>query len=146
MQITREFLSTVFVVQDNKVLLNFNNKCQIWVPVGGHIEKDELPCQSVIREAKEESGLDIELVDPYQRPVPSNLIRPVNLQLDHIKEDHKHINLIYFARVVGGTFTEIADDGAPSKWFTLEDLKTEPKNKLIPEIKLWAIEALKKLS
>ncbi|MBW3022082.1 NUDIX domain-containing protein [Candidatus Woesearchaeota archaeon] len=139
--VTREFISTVFIVKDNKVLLNFNNKCQIWVPVGGHIEPNELPCYSVIREAKEESGLDIELFNPFTKKT-SNLIMPVNLHLDHIKDDHKHINLIYFAKVLGGMFQDIADDGAPSRWFTKEELEMEPEHKLLPEIKEWALEAL----
>lgn len=142
MEITREFLSTVFIVRDNRVLLNFNNKCQIWVPVGGHIEKNELPCTSVVREAKEETGLDIELVSPFKRAT-DNLIQPVNVRLDHITDDHKHINLTYFGKVVGGYFQEVADDGAPSKWFSKEELEQEPKNKLLPNVKEWALEALR---
>lgn len=143
--VVREFLSTVFIVQDNKVLLNFNHKCKIWVPVGGHIEKNELPCQSVIREAKEETGLDIEIVSIDKRPW-DNLPQPINIRLDHITDDHKHINLTYLGKVMGGTFTNIADDGAPSRWFTKEELLTEPKEKMLENVKQWALEALNHLS
>jgi dCMP deaminase len=62
-KITREFLSTVYIVKDGKVLLTFNKVIKKFIPVGGHIEPNELPDASVIREAKEESGYDIELVD-----------------------------------------------------------------------------------
>ncbi len=145
MQITRESLSTIFIVRDSKVLLNFNNKCQIWVPVGGHIEANELPCQSVIRETKEETGLDIEIISLKQKD-SDNLPQPVNIRLDHIKEDHKHINLTYFGKVIGGTYQEIADDGAPSKWFTKEELLEEPENKMLINVTEWALEALNHFS
>ena len=98
MGMTREFLSTVFIVNKGKVLLNFNNKCKIWVPVGGHIEPNELPCTSVIREAKEETGLDIELISPDDKSKSGNLVQPVHIHLDHIKDDHKHINLMFLER------------------------------------------------
>ena len=65
MEITREFLSTVFVVKDKKVLMTWNNKINNWIPIGGHIEANELPCHSVIREAKEESGLNVKLISPF---------------------------------------------------------------------------------
>ena len=81
MEIIREFLSTVFVVKDNKVLMTWNKKVNNWVPIGGHIEPNELPCSSVIREAKEETGLDIELVSPYDKSTTGNLIQPVHIHL-----------------------------------------------------------------
>ncbi len=142
MNIVREFLSTVFVVRDSKVLLTWNKKINTWIPVGGHIEPNELPCASVIREAKEESGLDIELISPYDRSKTSNIVQPVHLHLDHIKEDHKHINLIYFGIVKGGELLKESDEQTPLKWFSKDDLEKEA---LLPNVKEWAIEALNKL-
>lgn len=142
MEITREFLSTVFIVHKNKVLLNWNEKCNIWVPLGGHIEKNELPCDSVIREAKEESGLDIELFNPYSIFKEQNLAQPIAIRLDHIKDDHKHINLTYFARVKGGIFTEVSDEGWKNRWFSMEELENEPVEKLVPNVRELALEAL----
>lgn len=142
MNIIKEFLSTVYVVRNSKVLMTWNNKVNNWIPIGGHIEKNELPCSSVIREAKEESGLDIELVSPFDKSKTGNLVQPVHIHLDHIKEDHKHINLIYFAVVKCGQCFEIDDEGKKLKWFSLKDLE---KENLLPSVKEWAIEALKYL-
>ena len=86
--LTRDFISTVYVVEDDKVLLTWNKKVKNWVPVGGHIEPNELPCDSVIREAKEESGLDVKLYNPYAIGSTNNLAQPINLLLDHIRDDH----------------------------------------------------------
>lgn len=140
MTITRDFVSTVFIVRDRKVLLTLNKKVGIWVPVGGHIEENELPCDCVIREAKEESGLDIELFNPFvNKSKHGSLIQPVNLRLDEIRKDHEHINFTYFAKVIGGEFKDISDDGQPSKWFTKEDLE---KTDLNENVRTWALEIL----
>ncbi|MHA1491304.1 MAG: NUDIX hydrolase [Promethearchaeota archaeon] len=142
MEIVREFLSTVFVVKDGKVLMTWNNKVNNWIPIGGHIEPNELPCSSVIREAKEESGIDIELISPFDKSKSANLVQPVHIHLDHIKEDHKHINLIYFGIVKGGECFKIDDEGKELKWFSKEELEKED---LLESVKEWAIEALNHL-
>jgi ADP-ribose pyrophosphatase YjhB (NUDIX family) len=142
MEIVREFISTVFVVRNGKVLMTWNKKVNNWIPIGGHIETNELPCSSVIREAKEESGLDIELVSPFDKSKTANLVQPVHVHLDHIKKDHQHINLIYFGTVKGGEFLTIDDEGKELKWFSEEELE---KENLLPSVKEWAIEALNQL-
>lgn len=142
MEVIKEFLSTVYIVKDAKVLLTWNKKIKTWIPVGGHIDKNELPCDSVIREAKEESGLDIKLVSPFDRSKTGNLVQPVHLHLDHIKDDHKHINLIYFGVVKGGPFLKVSDEQTPNNWFSKDEIE---KMNLLPNIKEWAIEALNHL-
>jgi len=142
MQIIREFISTVFVVKDGKVLMTWNNKVNNWIPIGGHIDPNELPCDSVIREAKEESGLDIELISPFNKSETDNLIQPVNVRIDHIKDDHKHINLVYFAIVQGEKCLRIDDEGKELKWFEKKELE---KENLIDNVKEWAIKALEHL-
>ena len=142
MEIVREFLSTVFVVNKGKVLMTWNKKVNNWIPIGGHIEPNELPCSSVVREAKEESGLDIELVSPFDKSKTANLVQPVHIHLDHIKEDHKHINLIYFGIIKDGECFKIDDEGKELKWFRKKELE---KENLLPSVKEWAIEALNQL-
>ena len=141
MEIVREFISTVFIAKDGKVLLTWNKKCSIWVPIGGHIERNELPCDSVIREAKEETGLDIEIFS-IKKGKSANIAQPAQINLDHVREDHKHINLMYFATVKGGQQTEKTDDGMELRWFSREDLE---KENLMPNIKEWALEAIRQI-
>ena len=64
------------------------------------------------------------------------------MHLDHITDDHKHINLIYFGTVKGGTLLEESDEQTPLKWFSKEDLKKED---LLPSIRELASEALNQL-
>ncbi|MGV8161715.1 MAG: NUDIX hydrolase [Candidatus Nanoarchaeia archaeon] len=142
MEIIKHFVSTVFIVQDGKVLMTWNKKVSNYVPIGGHVDENELPCDAAIREAKEESGLDIELVSPFDKSVSSNLVQPVNVHLDHVKEDHKHVNLIYFGIVKGGECFKIDDEGKELRWFTKEELD---KENVFPHTKEWAIAALSNL-
>lgn len=142
MTVVQEFLSTVYVIKDGKVLLTWNKKMKNWIPIGGHIELNELPCNSVIREAKEESGLEITLICPFDRSETGNLVQPVHLHLDHVKDDHKHINLIYFGIVKSGELLEESDEKTPLKWFSREEMEKED---LIPNVREFALEALKQL-
>lgn len=122
--------------------MTWNKKVKTWIPVGGHIEPNELPCDSVIREAREESGLDIELISLYDKSKTGNLVQPVHIHLDHVKDDHKHINLIYFGIVKGGELLKESDEQTPLKWFSREEIE---KESLLPSIKEWALEALSQL-
>ncbi len=119
--------------------MTWNNKINNWIPIGGHIESNELPCDSVIREAKEESGLDIEIISPLNGSGTANLAQPAHIHLDHIKDDHKHINLIYFGIVKDGECFELDDEGKELRWFSKEELE---KENLLPNIKEWAIKSL----
>jgi len=137
----REFISTVYVVKDGKVLLTFNKNVKKFIPVGGHIDENELPCDSVIREAKEESGYDIELVNPTELD-SVNLPQNWDIQLDKIKPDHEHINLSYLAKVAGGEMLPESDEGTALKWFSPEDIEScsdifeNTKEKALKAIKL----------
>jgi ADP-ribose pyrophosphatase YjhB (NUDIX family) len=57
----RHFTASVFIVNQGKVLLHKHKRFGVFLPVGGYLEKEELPHQAAKREAKEESGLDIEI-------------------------------------------------------------------------------------
>jgi ADP-ribose pyrophosphatase YjhB (NUDIX family) len=119
--LTREFLSTVYIVRDKKVLLTFNKKVNKFIPLGGHIEQNELPCDSVIREAKEESGFDIKLID-FSEWQHKNLPQNLSIQLDIIKPDHHHINISYIGIITSGEQLSQSDEGTELKWFSEEEL------------------------
>jgi 8-oxo-dGTP pyrophosphatase MutT (NUDIX family) len=96
-----DFTVAIFVVHDEKILLIHHRKLDKWLPLGGHIELDEDPEQAALREAKEESGLDMELLGerpPTTSPGTRALIVPRFLDIHRINETHEHIGLIYWAR------------------------------------------------
>ncbi len=57
-----DFTVAIFVVEKNRVLLIHHRKLDKWLPLGGHVELDEDPEQAALREAREESGLEVELL------------------------------------------------------------------------------------
>ena len=96
-----DFTVAIFVVHDGKVLLIHHRKLDKWLPLGGHIERDEDPEQAALREAKEESGLDVELLGerpPTTSPGTRALIAPRFLDIHRINDTHEHIGMIYWAR------------------------------------------------
>ncbi|HEY1717151.1 MAG TPA: NUDIX domain-containing protein [Verrucomicrobiae bacterium] len=96
-----DFTVAIFVVHDGKILLVHHRKLDKWLPLGGHIELDEDPEQAALREAKEESGLDVELLGerpPTTSPGTRALIAPRFLDIHRINETHEHIGLIYWGR------------------------------------------------
>src|SRR5512133_4403544 len=100
-----DFTVAIFVVQDGQVLLIHHRNLDRWLPLGGHIELDEDPETAALREAKEESGLDVELLGeraPTTGPGNRALIASRFLDVHRISDTHEHIGMIYWARLKNG--------------------------------------------
>lgn len=111
-----DFTVAIFVVHDGKVLLIHHRQLDKWLPLGGHIELEEDPEQAALREAKEESGLDVELLGerpPTTSPGTRALIAPRFLDIHRISATHEHIGMIYWARPKAGS--SCCDDRAPQR-------------------------------
>jgi ADP-ribose pyrophosphatase YjhB (NUDIX family) len=120
---TRDFTATTFVVHEGSTLLLLHRKLGKWFPPGGHIEPHELPDQAAIREVREESGLEIELLtERCSLGQVTVLPQPVCILLEDISPGHQHIDLIYFARVCGGSLVHAEREAQAARWFTWEEL------------------------
>jgi 8-oxo-dGTP pyrophosphatase MutT (NUDIX family) len=122
-----DFTVAIFVVHDGRLLLIHHRGLDKWLPLGGHIELDEDPEQAALREAKEESGLDVELLGerpPTTGPGTRALIAPRFLDIHRINATHEHIGLIYWARPRGGTVTLAAGEHHDIRWCSAADLDT----------------------
>lgn len=136
-----EFIATVFIVKDCKVLLLFNKKLNNWTPPGGHVEKYETPCQAAVREVKEETGYIVEIIG--EKPEGSTFLHtPRCIHHDILPFDHDHNNLIYFARIVSGEQQRVTDEDWEMKWFSKEDLNTQS---LFPNIRTMGMKAIDEL-
>ncbi len=101
----KEFVVAAYVIKGNKVLLVHHKKLGMWLPPGGHIEQYETPEEAVVREVKEETGLNVEVVREaggHPRTNVEILAQPKHIQLENIKGTHEHIDLVYVCRVTGG--------------------------------------------
>jgi 8-oxo-dGTP pyrophosphatase MutT (NUDIX family) len=63
------------------------------------MEEDELPDEAALREVREETGIEAELVEEkrYDITDPVQQHQPAGVQLENIGPDHQHTDLIYFA-------------------------------------------------
>ena len=120
-----DFTVAIFVVSDGQVLLIHHRKLDQWLPLGGHIELDEDPEQAAVREAREESGLEVELIGerpPTTSPGTRALIAPRFLDIHRINDTHEHIGLIYWARPKTGSVTLAAEEHHHIRWCSPDDL------------------------
>lgn len=140
----RHFTVAVFVVWDGRVLLHRHRKLAMWLPPGGHIEKNELPDDAAVREVLEETGLKVDLVGEKREDVedPVQLRRPAGVQLENIGPGHQHIDLIYFARPADTT--DIGDEFSSEKvgWYAPKDWEAMAVN---AEVRGWCERALSAL-
>lgn len=145
-----DFTASVYIVRGNKVLLHMHKKLGIWLPPGGHIELDEDPNQAAIREAKEETGLDVNLVGEtkvYDSPyAPRDLVRPRFLNRHFFDETktHEHIDHTFLARAPNGEpVHEI--EGGEIRWFSKEDIERNEAG-IIPDVRAHCLIALSDLA
>jgi 8-oxo-dGTP pyrophosphatase MutT (NUDIX family) len=120
-----DFTVAIFVVRDAKVLLVLHRKLGKWLPLGGHIELEEDPEMAALREAKEESGLEVELLGerpPTTEPGTRALIAPRFLDIHRITDSHEHIGLIYWARPRSGSVTLAAEEHHAIRWCSSAEL------------------------
>lgn len=122
----REFTATVYIIENEHVLLIFHKKLAKWLPPGGHMEANETPPETARREVLEETGLEIEFITQenvwIDRWNAKSIERPYLCLLEEIPQyrdrpAHQHIDFVYVGRPTGG----IKHDDA--KWFTLEDVE-----------------------
>ena len=120
-----DFTVAIFVVHQGKILLIHHRKLDKWLPLGGHIELDEDPEIAALREAKEESGFDVELIGerpPTTEPGTRALIAPRFLDIHRINATHEHIGLIYWARPRRGDVTLAAAEHHGIRWCSAAEL------------------------
>jgi 8-oxo-dGTP pyrophosphatase MutT (NUDIX family) len=120
-----DFTIALFIVEKGKVLLVHHRKLDKWLPIGGHIELDENPEEAALREAREESGLEVELIG--ERPPTTEdgtlaLIAPRFLDIHRISETHEHIGMIYWARPKSGALALAEAEHHDIRWCGPEEL------------------------
>ncbi len=146
-----DLVVTGFIFLDNKVLLAHHKKLDIWLPLGGHIEKDETPDQALKREIKEEANLKIEILNQSELPltgnVKENLAIPFYVNV-HSVGDHLHCSLFYVCRAFNAKKLKINKELKDYKWFSKQDLNKkivpiDVKNQALKAFKIWNLKSKK---
>ena len=125
----KHFTATTYVFHEGRVLLHKHPKLHKWLPPGGHVEPNETPPDAARREVKEETGLDITLLDQENIKIyaynAKSFERPFLCLLEEIpaspkQEAHYHMDMIYLGRVRDAAQLE----AVPSEfqWFSFGEL------------------------
>lgn len=138
-EITRHFTATTFVVHGGKVLLHLHPRQQLWLPPGGHIERDELPHVAALREVEEETGLRVELhsaaeAEELAQEMGCGVVpQPDCILVEDINPYHQHVDFIYLAHVPGLEAGEFPPVRAGFRWLAPEELTMDrvPRNVVV---------------
>ena len=105
--------TSVAIIESNKVLLTKREDFEVWCLPGGAIEPGESFPQAAVREAKEETGLDIEimrLVGVFSRPLGN---------------DSTH-NVVFAAKPIGGAIQPQLNEVLEARFFAPEEIDSLP--------------------
>lgn len=145
----KHFTATAYVVSkfdgEYKVLLHKHKKLAIWIAIGGHIEKDENPVEALLREVKEETNLDIQLIrrkkllkiKTINELIPPDALVEEDVPKYKNEPFHIHLDMVYSTFCKNPNKLKI--DGEFG-WFSKAGLKSA---KLNIEVLKFSIEALK---
>ena len=127
----KHFTASAYIFHEKKVLLIHHKKVRKWFGPGGHVDENELPHEAAIREAREETGLEIELMhDESVWITPQfngkSVPRPAFMLLEKIppykeQKEHFHIDCVYRARPFGGEMIQHPEELLGMGWFSLEE-------------------------
>ena len=131
----RHFCASVFVInpENKKILLVHHKKFNKWVQPGGHIEDNEIPEETALREVYEETGVKVKLIGE-RFPREDDYIKPLGIQKNRNTLGDLHIDIIYAAVPVNNIeTTPNTHENNGVRWFSREELETI---NLFPDIKI----------
>jgi len=128
-ELEKHFTASALIIDNGKVLLLHHIKLGVWLYPGGHIEKNETPDQTVIREVKEETGLDVEITgekDDNLADVDTDisvLYKPYVI-LCELVGNHYHNDIIYLCKISGDNreIKQREDESKDIKFFNADEL------------------------
>lgn len=119
-------LVSYFLLVDQKtksVLLADHKKAELWLPTGGHVEPNEDPKETVMREAQEELAIEAEFL------VEEPLFLTVTKTQGTVAE-HTDVSLWYVLKGKSGEFyTFDPEEFCSIQWFALDQIpyhRTDP--------------------
>ena len=97
----------------------------LWNLAAGHVDKNESIENAAIREAKEETGLDV------------SLIKKIGIWHDKVEEPIRHA---FTVKVLGGKITPQPGEILDVKWFSFDQIKQMRKENKLRVV--WIFEAI----
>ncbi len=146
----KHFTASALIQNDEgKVLLVYHKKLDVWLYPGGHIEANETPDEALVREVKEETGLDVEIIGELKTSLNdkeadvSVLHNPYAILCERInsKDEHYHIDMVYACKItIGQKLVYNKNESKGIGFYGINDMETIP---LFPNFKNLLMKFLK---
>ena len=119
-----------------KCLVHFHKKIEMLMQIGGHIELDQTPWQTVAHELKEESGYRLDELKILQYTddrlqESGNVTHPTPLLVNthYVGNEHYHSDLCYGFVAKDKAHDDVAqDESTDIRWLTLHQLQSGANN------------------
>ncbi len=112
-----------FLIREDRVLLKYHEKVDLWLPFKTHVREGETPNEAIKRKFKDETGLEIEILNKEEITTSGKIDRELAVPFYanvHEAGDHNHICFYYVCKV-----EDAKEFKGRSKWFSKEDLEQE---------------------
>ena len=86
-------------MHQGRTLLHWHAKVKQWMPPGGHLDPNEDPVAGALREVREETGLNVELLSSsasYDFDEPAQLLPPVTILVEDVEDEDGLVLLEFF--------------------------------------------------
>lgn len=156
----RHFTATAFIIDSkHRVLLMWHHHLQRWMPPGGHVEENEIPEETAKREAREETGLDVEIVGEVcadlfaKKPHEGRMLKkPLAMLLEEIPASgkkgepaHQHMDFLFRARPLDESqpLALAEDEAREMRWFTAQEIELlDDTTKIFANVKAYILQEL----
>lgn len=131
----RHFCASIYVIdpETKKILLVQHKKWNRWTQPGGHIEDNETPEETALREVYEETGIKVKLIGD-RFPREDDFIKPLGIQRNANKMGDLHIDIIYYGVPVNNIEPHALEgENTDVRWFSREELD---RIDVFPDIKI----------
>lgn len=139
-----DYVVTGYIFDGEKRLLFIHHaKLDMWLPVGGHIEANETPDAALLREIREETGLNVMILGRPDIKAEENtrkiLATPFHVNV-HSVGDHDHCSFYYVCRTRDPDKLRLNDEARGYMWMRKEELDDA---RIALDIRSIAVEAYK---
>ncbi|MCB9806392.1 NUDIX hydrolase [Candidatus Peribacteria bacterium] len=114
--------------RDGKILLVKHGSRKPWTLPGGHVEANETFQEAMIREAREELDITVELIGMVTIYKESNIqalpapVRVQTIEYENEKGPQRKYEEFFLAHHISGTLTPEKSEIASFGWFTLDQI------------------------
>ncbi|MFT5206707.1 MAG: ADP-ribose pyrophosphatase YjhB (NUDIX family) [Candidatus Omnitrophota bacterium] len=141
-----DFVTSVFIVNRDAVLMVNHKKYNRWLPIGGHIEMNEDPEQGLYREIQEECGLKVKILadkPKIRHKGVKPILTPSYVDCHDINKTHKHIAFVYYGISRSRKVVLHTREHRDFHWFTHADIH-DKRYALTKSLKFYCLDAFER--